>query len=219
MTKLMTRDELAQYVPARVLDFSDVIVTTEGGFVNNLADHGGATNDGISLVWANKHGQQFDLNHDGRVTAADIRLITPEIAACAFIQFFFIDVGLGILPPAIMNNAFDTSVNCGPGVPTGLAQKAFNALRDTDPVLHAASSPLKIDGKLGGVSIRALFTAVTICGAEALNNAYADVRIARYHSIVDNNHSQEEFLEGWLNRANHLRDLTIEDADASSSGE
>ena len=54
------------------------ILSWEGGFVNDPADRGGATNKGVTLsTWK---AQGYDKNHDGVINVADLKLITDDDA-------------------------------------------------------------------------------------------------------------------------------------------
>lgn len=89
------------------------VLRFEGGFVDHPADPGGATNHGVSLRFARSLGRLVDLDRDGDVDAADIRLVTPEFAAGIYHAQFWFPVRGADLPPALAVTAFDAAINCG----------------------------------------------------------------------------------------------------------
>jgi len=58
-----------------------IVLRHEGGLVDNPNDPGGITNHGVSLRWLKSKGLAGDLNHDGDVDAADIKIMTVEQAS------------------------------------------------------------------------------------------------------------------------------------------
>lgn len=102
----------------------------EGGWVDHPADPGGATNHGISLRYAASRGTLLDLDRDGDVDAADIRLITPAVAAEMYRKDFWRAVRADDLPPAVAIVAFDAGINCGPDRARRWLQSAVGATAD-----------------------------------------------------------------------------------------
>ena len=63
---------------ARIDNLGKFILSWEGGFVNDPADRGGATNKGVTLsTWK---AQGYDKNHDGKIDVKDLKLITDDDA-------------------------------------------------------------------------------------------------------------------------------------------
>ena len=63
---------------ARIDNLCKFILSWEGGFVNDPADRGGATNKGVTLsTWK---AQGYDKNHDGKIDVNDLKLITDDDA-------------------------------------------------------------------------------------------------------------------------------------------
>jgi lysozyme family protein len=106
------------------------VLRHEGGYVDHPRDPGGATNLGISLRYAVTRGSLFDLDKDGDVDAADIRLITPETAAPAYFEDFWLKVRADELPPGLDHIVFDAAVNSGPGRSIRWMQTAVGAVAD-----------------------------------------------------------------------------------------
>lgn len=78
----------------------------EGGYVNDPADPGGATNKGITQAvysdWLISH----------KLPVAPVQGITPETVAAIYEQKYWMPCGHG-LPAPLDLVAFDTAVNCG----------------------------------------------------------------------------------------------------------
>lgn len=180
-----------------VMQLAQKIVVSEGGYVNDPDDAGGATNHGVSLRHARAQGRAFDLNHDGLINADDIRLVTPQIAAVDFIECFFVEPGLNKLPACLQPAMFDHAINGGPGPAIRLVQQALNAL--------GAKPHLTADGKLGPLTIIAAHAMHDVVGEVRLVNAYVDQRIVEYHRIVAVYPTDKKYLNGWLARANSFR--------------
>lgn len=63
---------------AKIDNLGKFILSWEGGFVNDPADRGGATNKGVTLsTWK---AQGYDKNHDGKIDVQDLKLITDDDA-------------------------------------------------------------------------------------------------------------------------------------------
>lgn len=108
------------------------VLLKEGGFVDHRADPGGATNHGISLRYAVSKGRVLDLDHDGDVDAADIRLITPAVAADLYRKDFWRPVRGDELPAPLDLVLFDAAVNCGVGRAVGWLQTHLGVRSDGD---------------------------------------------------------------------------------------
>lgn len=106
------------------------VLRFEGGFVDHVADPGGATNHGISLRFAVSNGTLVDLDRDGDVDADDIRLVTPAIAAEIYRANFWDAVRGDDLPAIVAVVAFDAAINCGAARAVRWLQAAVGASQD-----------------------------------------------------------------------------------------
>lgn len=106
------------------------VLRFEGNFVDHPMDPGGATNLGVSLRFARGLGRLLDLDRDGDVDAADIRLITSEMAGDIYRRKFWDAVRGDDLPPPIAVVAFDAAINCGPSRAIRWLQGAVGASPD-----------------------------------------------------------------------------------------
>ena len=159
------------------------ILRHEGGFVNDSADPGGATNFGVSLRWLKSQGMLGDLDHDGDVDQADIKALTKDAAAEFYHKFWWDAYQYGMISAqAVATKVFDMAVNMG----ASRAHKIFQG---------ALGVPQ--DGVLGRVT----FTAANASLSLDLLTRMQNRQVAFYHGLVASNPSMEKFLNGWLNRA------------------
>ena len=177
------------------------LLKTEGGYVNNPKDPGGATKYGISLRFLAIRGlvdvdrdgyADFDLNRDGRIDALDVKLLSPAQAEALYLRLFFIETGFWSLPRPLDAAVFDFGVNAGTGTSVRLLQKAINAL---------TAPPLKADGRLGPATRRGVVQALK---SGPLLTKFRDQVAAHYRYLVAHNGDLQQFLNGWLNRVKEL---------------
>ena len=126
----------------RVRDIAEEIVRREGGYVNDPDDPGGATNFGVTIHTMRRLG--LDLDRDGDIDAADVRVLSRAQAIDIFITHYFVRPRIGDLPEALHATVFDMYVNAG-GNAVKILQRLFNEM----------GFALKVDGKLGPRSAQA----------------------------------------------------------------
>lgn len=189
------------------------LLLTEGGFVNDPRDNGGATKYGVSLRFLVGEKRvdpaifaQFDLGIEGDISVADIAALTPEEAERVYWLCFWGPVHAENFPAPIGEMMFDQGVNDGLVPARKLLQQAIN--RCTAQYAHFANCPaaLAVDGLLGP-GTNAAFAWVHLlpaAGMPALVNAYRLAAAARYRAIAEADPAQRGFLEGWLTRAADL---------------
>lgn len=115
---------------ARFNECVEVVLRHEGGFVDNPADPGGATNHGISLRYARSLGSQLDLDGNGVVDRNDIMAVTSERASTIYRNWFWHDVKGDELPAGVDLAVFDFAVNSGPSRAIKAMQKAVGTQED-----------------------------------------------------------------------------------------
>ena len=164
----------------------------EGGYVDDPADKGGATNHGISLKFLQGlPDEEADINHDGVVDKRDIRALTKQDAKAMLKQYFWDDLRLqtlSLMKPRLAAACYNFGMNMGVATMRKLAQAAAGTV---------------VDGKWGPNTWRAFFE------ADDAASALKMCRLARerYERIALNNPSQRKFLKGWLNRVRELEKL------------
>lgn len=182
-------------LPPRLGAILDDLLRREGGYVDDPADKGGATNLGISLRYA--RGIGLDLDADGDTDAADILAVTPAVARMLYGADFWFTPGLDKLPEALAEPVFDMAVNSGPARAIIALQDAINTVIRQ----HKLSLPLLVsDGRIGRLTRRAAAEAVT-ADLPMLLTAFVTERVQYLTTIAARTPSQMRFLPGWLARA------------------
>jgi lysozyme family protein len=177
-----------------VQQLAEEIVAREGGFVDDPADPGGATNHGVTIHTLRRLG--LDLTGDGQVTEADVRRLTRAQAIEIFIEHYFRRPGIGALPEVIQASVFDMYVNAG-----------ANAVKVLQRLLTAMGFPCVDDGLLGPQTIRAAQMAAEAAPSH-LADAYGIARRNYYYALADARPASRKFARrrdggkgGWITRA------------------
>lgn len=194
---------------ARFEEAFEDLLGIEGGFVDDPVDRGGTTKYGISLRFLKSEGQidedmdgfaDFDLDMDGDIDGADVRLLTVGDAKSLYKRSFWEELRCEDFPEPIGEMLFDQGVNGGNHAAKKLLQQAINAVLGNHRYRTIA---LKIDGAIGEKT-EALFASMWERHPDELVREYRKAVKDRYHAIVRRNPSQAKFLKGWLNRAERL---------------
>lgn len=199
----------------RYLAAFGALIGTEGGYVNDRKDHGGATKYGVSLRFLKAEGAfdddgdglaEFDLDMDGDIDGQDIRKLTLADANALYAKFFWNKLDADALPRPLGEMVFDQAVNGGLVAAKKLLQAALN--RCLANVTTASDRPLllHVDGQLGEATRAAIdwVLARPSLGMPALIIAYRHAAEDRYRAIAARNPSQIRFLNGWVRRAKEL---------------
>ena len=101
----------------------DLVLKSEGGYVNHPSDPGGMTNLGIT-----KRSLEEWLGHD--VDEKFMRKLTPEIAAPFYEQKYWRPCYGEVLPRGLDFVVFSMGVNAGPGRSVKLLQQALGCVPD-----------------------------------------------------------------------------------------
>jgi type VI secretion system secreted protein VgrG len=148
----------------------------EGGWSDNPADPGGATNFGITLAEAQRHGIP---------DATALLHITPDqVAAIYKADYWRFD---GLTGQAVATKLLDMAANMGLGTAVKLAQGALNGI----------GAGLQEDGHYGPATEASLNAVDPSRVVGLLCQASAD----HYRDIVSLRPASGVFLRGWLNRA------------------
>ena len=154
----------------------------EGGYVDHKDDLGGPTNKGITH-------RNYDTYRIAKgLPTKDVKFIEEVEVMEIYSEMYWkpSQADSMILPLAIVH--FDTAVLFGVSGAVQFLQEAL------------------------GVGVDGIFGPQTESGMRAKNNKETalkiiDGRIAYHHKRVEENLSQDVFLQGWLNRANDLREF------------
>lgn len=133
---------------SRFTDCLPRVLADEGGFVNDPADPGGATNLGVTLGTLSHW-----LGHPA--TIADVRALTPASVAPIYEASYWRAAACDRLPAGLDYMVFDLAVNSGPGRAAHFLQEVVGvpqdgsigqhtldavAARPTDDLIHALSA-------------------------------------------------------------------------------
>lgn len=164
------------------------ILNHEGGFVDDIDDRGGATNFGITqITYSQWLGRPASVN--------DVRAMDIETAKEIYLTNYYFTPRINSLQKPVQPQVFDCSINHGP----------FRAIKFLQNVCNLAGfDPLIVDGVCGPKTRRTIETVFKEMGHFFIN-AVVDERIHFYHQIVENDASQNKFLNGWLIRAENFR--------------
>ena len=167
----------------------------EGGFVDDVADPGGATNWGISLRYLRRLHDlgEFDGDMDGDldIDAEDIRQMTREQAIQIYYEQIWTPNRYGEIWPALAAKTFDLAVNMGSRAGNRLLQRA----------LRAGGQRVDVDGRIGPQTIGAVRWTVELETDGHVLGALRAEAAGRYLRIIEANPSLRRFERGWMRRA------------------
>jgi len=164
------------------------IIEIEGGHVNHPKDRGGPTKYGITIktlsAWTGK-----------KCTADDVKSLKKATALIIYEHMYFNEPKINKLPAQIQPIVLDMAVNHGP-------EKAIKLLQEV--LLAHGKNVGKVDGIIGFLTLEAAQCAFNLLGNDLINTIITR-RINYYKSIVENDRSQADFLNGWITRAESFR--------------
>ena len=170
------------------------IVAREGGFVNDPADPGGATNFGVTLGTLRRLG--VDVNGDGRVDIDDVRALTKAQAADIYVEHYFNRTGIARLPEMVQASVFDMYVNAGD-----------NAVKVLQRLLTSMGFACDADGAIGPQTAAAAQHAAE-AAPRHLADAYGIARRNYYYALADARPASRKYARrrdggkgGWIVRA------------------
>jgi lysozyme family protein len=148
----------------------ELMLQSEGGYVNHPSDPGGMTNLGVTKrVWEEWVGRESN--------EKEMRSLTPEMVAPLYKRKFWDACHCDLLPSGIDYLVFDFAVNAGPGRSAKILQTAIG---------------VPADGGIGPVTL----AAVNKEDPAALIEKFSDAKESFYRSL----NTFETFGKGWLNR-------------------
>lgn len=171
------------------------VLKHEGGYVDDPADPGGATNYGVSIRYLKQRGDldgdgvlDGDLDMDGDIDVDDIKNMTEEQAKDLYRSGFWDKNKIGEIDEYIIaERVFDMCVNMGPRQAGKIVQRACNYF----------GKGLIVDGIMGP----ATFKAVNSCKAEALIREIRFNHAKFYLDLIEKKPTLAKFKNGWLRRA------------------
>lgn len=177
-------------IEMHIEEYLDELIKREGGYVNNPADHGGATKYGITEGVARANGFKGNMR-DLPLDVAKNIYKKQYWTAPRFDQ-------VNSISSVIAEELLDTGVNCGTGFAKPLLQRALNLLNNQ---YKAGWPDLAVDGIYGPATLNALKTYLAKRGKEGEKVLWRVLNIMqgqRYIDITEKNPIQEQFFYGWI---------------------
>lgn len=177
-----------------VAQIAEDIIRREGGYVNDPDDPGGATNFGVTVHTLRRLG--LDLDADGDVDAADVRLLNAGQARDIFLKHYFYGPRLDSLPRPLQPSVFDMYVNTG-----------AQAVRLLQRLMTDMGLGIAVDGVVGSQTIKAARNAL-LMAPDHLVDAYGIERRNYYYQLADRRPASRKYARsrdggkgGWIRRA------------------
>jgi len=156
-----------------------LVLKNEGGYVDNPADPGGATNLGCTkAVW-----EQY-IGHS--VTKDDIKALTPNDVMPLYKAKYWDTVSGDDLPEGVDYAVFDYAINSGPS-------RAAKALQSVLSVT--------VDGKIGDATLRALEAS----NPREVATAVCEARLSFLQSLP----TYANFGKGWSRRVSEVENTAF----------
>lgn len=155
----------------------EAIIAREGGYVDNPADRGKATNFGITLETLRAY------RRNPHLTADDVRRLNKNDARQIYRDEYIVKPSFHLITDDHLRaHVIDFGVNSGPRTAAKALQKILGVAQD---------------GVIGPDTL----AAIRRMGAIKASNLLMAARIRLYGKIVSRDASQAVFLNGWLDRA------------------
>lgn len=160
-------------------DSFELLIKSEGGYVNNPLDPGGETNLGVTkAAWAAYLRRP--------IAAGEMKALTKEVVKPFYKTQYWDKVQGDLLPKGLDYLAFDFAVNAGSGQCAKFLQRACGATED---------------GQIGSSTMGKL---ATMRPRELIDN-FSEIKRRFYKDIVARKPEQKVFLAGWLRRVDEVQ--------------
>ena len=163
--------------------------------VNDPDDPGGATKFGVTIHTMRRLG--LDLDGDGDIDSADVRILDREQAVEIFMRHYFEKPRIPMLPEILHAVVFDMQVNAGAA-----------AVKILQKLLDQFGEHLKPDGAIGRRTARAAHRVADSPRGDYLADAYAIARRNYYFLLADRRPASRKYARtragkkgGWIRRA------------------
>lgn len=148
----------------------NLLLKSEGGFVNNSKDPGGMTNLGVTKVTWEEYTKH-------PTTEAVMRSLTPELVAPLYKRRYWNGSNCDSLPSGLDYAVFDFAVNAGPGRAIKTLQEALGCL---------------VDGYIGSKTLQQ----INATDPRTLIDKFSKAKEDFYKTLK----TFDTFGKGWLNR-------------------
>ena len=154
------------------------VLKSEGGYVNDNADHGGETNLGVTrAAWGEYKGRP--------IRNGEMRTLTRDMVNPFYKSLYWDKVRGDELPPGLDYAVFDFAVNAGPGRAAKFLQRAVGVADD-------------------GIIGPATMAAVAKADPAHTLVQFSAAKAAFYKGLVARDPSQAKFIKGWLARVDQV---------------
>lgn len=157
----------------------ELVLRNEGGYVNDPNDRGGATNFGVTQRTYDYYRQKTQRHMQ------PVRDISRAEVEAIYLDGYWSQLDLDQFPEKLAICLFDAAANHGPRACVKLLQRSLN---------------VEADGIIGPETLGALSAKSE---AQAIKD-FQDQREAFYLAIVARDPTQAKFLNGWMNRLDHV---------------
>jgi lysozyme family protein len=172
---------------------ADEILRTEGGFVNDPDDLGGATNRGVTIGTLRRLG--VDVDGDGDTDVDDLRQLTHAQAREIYLKEYYYRPKIDRLPEDLRGSVFDMSVNAG-----------SRSVKLLQQLLDDMGYDCGVDGKIGPQTIKLAHAAAKAKGPMFVDG-YGIARRNYYYRIADKRVKNRKYARrrdgskgGWITR-------------------
>ena len=193
MSAVMQGNALTHELKADV--FLDQVLHHEGGYTKNDNDHGNWT--GGQKGKGTLKGTNFGISAKS-YPHLDIINLTEEQAKQIYRVDFLANAEYNYGKNNLAFKMTDVQINTGKS--TLIIQRALNNIFTKAPIMQ---KPLVEDGAMGSGTRSAVQGAINMVGEDAIIDEVIKVQKEYYQSIVNDDPTQNEFLEGWFNRADY----------------
>lgn len=167
----------------------NAVIAREGGYVNNSADSGGATNFGITQTVARAQGYAGNMRDLPRSEAVNIYTCLYWLKPCLNL--------IGDHSPKLAEKMFGIGVNMGPAIAIGFLKRALNVLnRNGVDYANISTAPL-----VDATTTNALMAFIAKRGSAAegvLIKSINALQGERYISLAEARPADEAFVYGCL---------------------
>jgi lysozyme family protein len=177
-----------------VIDIARDIVAREGGYVNDPDDPGGATKYGVTVHTMRRLG--LDLDGNGRIDEADVRVLTRAHAVSIFVEHYFRNPRIDQLPQPLQASMFDMYVNAG-----------AQAVKLLQWLMCDMRLDVTVDGVIGPQTKRAAKQAYA-AAPDHMVDAYGIARRNYYYDLAARRPASRKYARrrdggkgGWIKRA------------------
>lgn len=192
----------------RFEDCIDYVLVNEGGYVNNPADTGGATNMGITLATLSRwrSAQSGHITNVKLVTSEDVKALTRDEAKKIYLQYYWEPLKLNNLNhKGVATCILDMAVLRGTSKSIMYAQKTCNSFI---PITNERSKIVTPDGiEVDGRSGTLLISRINSSNPEVWISTFVEFLRKAFIQITLDHPTKKVFLAGWLKRCSKMMTL------------